>query len=55
MHSKEKEELGEILLPSESSDKGKEEDNWEVNGRIEELRAPRKEGTWYLPKPEKAY
>lgn len=55
MHSKEKEELGEVLLPPESSDEGKEVDNWGVNGRIEELRAPRKEGTWYLPKLEKAY
>lgn len=52
MHSKEKEELGGILLPSESSDEGKEVDNWGVNRRIEE---PRKEGTWYLPKLEKAY
>lgn len=38
MHSKEKEELGEILS-SESSDEGKEEDRWRVNGSIGKRRA----------------
>lgn len=42
MHSKKKEELREILLPSESADEGKEKDSWGVKGS--KLSIPKRRG-----------